>query len=48
MIQISPETYKGAVVYENGKKVIYTAVLMAIYRMLIALMLHQGAEEIGY
>ena len=36
MIQISPKTYKGAVVYENGKKVIYTAVLMAIYRMLVA------------
>ena len=39
MIEISPETYKGAVVYENGKKVIYTAVLMVIYGMLIALML---------
>ena len=39
MIQISPETYKGAVVYENGKKVIYTAVLMAIYGMLVASML---------
>ena len=39
MIGISPETYKGAVVYENGQKVIYTAVLMAIYGMLVASML---------
>ena len=39
MIQIFPETCKGAVIYKNGKKVNYTAVLLEIYGMLIALML---------
>ena len=34
LMQMDPELYGPLIVYENGKKVLYTEVLQAIYGML--------------
>jgi hypothetical protein len=39
LIEMAPEIYSPFVVIENGKKVIYTQVLMALYGMLVAALL---------
>lgn len=39
MVEMAPEVYGPYVIYENGKKVLYVAVLKALYGMLIASLL---------
>eukprot|EP00980_Cylindrotheca_fusiformis_P010264 scaffold2279_cov88-Cylindrotheca_fusiformis.AAC.1 len=39
LVDLDPHTYKNFVVFENGKKVVYVAVLKAIYGMLQAALL---------
>ena len=53
MVQMAPEVYGPYVVFENGKRVIYTQVLRAIYGMLVASLLWYKAfrgelEQKGY
>ena len=39
LVELAPETYRGYVVTERGKKVLYVVVLRAIYGMLEAALL---------
>ena len=39
MVKIAPEVYGPYVIYENGKRVLYVAVLKALYGMLVASLL---------
>ena len=53
LVELAPETYRGYVVTERGKKVLYVVVLRAIYGMLEAAMLwykelRRKLESIGF
>ena len=55
LLETSPEIYEPYVVYEGKKrhKVLYVQVLMALYGMIVALLLHykkfkKGIESIGF
>eukprot|EP00980_Cylindrotheca_fusiformis_P007564 scaffold1573_cov71-Cylindrotheca_fusiformis.AAC.2 len=53
LVELDPQTYKNFVVFENGKKVVYAAVLKAIYGMLQAALLwyqkfRKDLEGIGF
>lgn len=53
LLELDPETYSKFVVIEKGRKVIYTAVLQAIYGMLVASLLwylrfRKDLESIGF
>ena len=52
-MELAPETYRGFIVTERGKKVLYVVVLRAIYGMLEATMLwyqelRRKLESIGF
>ena len=53
LVEMSPETYKDHVIYENNKKVLYVRMLKALYGMMIASVLYykkfrKDIESIGY
>ena len=53
LVKMAPEIYAKYVTYENGKAVIYTIVLLAIYGMLISALLwyqkfKKDLEGIGF
>ena len=53
LVEMSPETYKEHVIYDNNKKVLYVRMLKALYGMMIASVLYykkfrKDIESIGY
>ena len=53
LVEMAPEVYSEYMVYENGKKVLYVLMLMALYGMLQSSLLYykkfrMDIEEIGY